>query len=101
MLTVYIGAPLQLAGVMNIDGAPGDFTNWSLTANLYDAAAELISPLTVTWIDASKGLVTISAPSTSAWAACKARIDCRLVTPTGDIVLGPPMFLRIAQSPMS
>lgn len=102
MLTAYIGATFQLAGVMQQDGAPGDFTNWSLSASMHDAAGtSLISSLTVTWVDAAKGLLTLSADSTDQWPACKARIDCRLVSPAGDIVMGPPAYLRIAQSPLS
>lgn len=102
MLTVYIGATFQLIGGLQKDGLPDDFTDWSLTANLYDSAGiTLISTLTVTWLDITKGLLALSAPATSAWPATKARIDCRLVTPETEVILGPPTYLRIAQSPMS
>lgn len=102
MLTAFIGATFQLAGALQKDGSPADFSNWALTANLYDAAgASLISPLSVTWLDQTTGAFMLTAASTSSWPASKARIDFRLVTPTGDVVLGPPVFLRIAQSPMS
>lgn len=102
MLTQYIGATFQLAGILQSDGATYDFTGWTITASLWDAAgANQISPLTAVWIDQTKGILTISAPSTASWPACKARIDCRLVSPTGDVVLGPPAYLRIAQSPLS
>ncbi|WP_430230450.1 hypothetical protein [Paraburkholderia tropica] len=102
MLTVYIGSTFQLVGGLQKDGAPGDFTGWTLTANLYDSAGvTLISPLSVTWLDVTQGLLTLSAPSTSEWPATKARIDCRLETPEGEVILGPPSYLRIAQSPMS
>lgn len=102
MLTIYIGATFQLTGTLQKDGAPADFTGWSLTASLYDSAANvLISSLIVTWLDQTVGLLTLTAQSTAAWPATKARIDMRLVTPQGNIVLGPPAFLRIAQSPLS
>lgn len=102
MLTIYIGATFQLAGSLQKDGAPADFTNWSLTATLYDSAGNAqISPLSVTWLDQTVGLFNLTAASTAAWPATKARIDMRLVTPQGNIVLGPPAFLRIAQSPLS
>lgn len=102
MLTAFIGATFQLAGSLQKDGVPGDFTNWVLTATLYDAAGNAsISPLTVTWLDPTIGAFMLTVASTSAWSAGKARIDFRLVTPTGDVVLGPPAYLRIAQSPMS
>ncbi|MBN9093917.1 hypothetical protein [Pandoraea pnomenusa] len=102
MLTIYIGSTFNLAGTLQKDGAPGDFTGWGMSANLYDATGStLIAALTVTWIDQTKGLLTLSAPDTSTWAAQKARIDTRIVSPTGDVVLGPPAFLRIAQSPLS
>lgn len=102
MLTIYIGAAFNLAGSLQQDGAPADFTGWSISANLYDAAGNaLISPLTVRWVDQTKGLLTFTVASTANWTPQKARIDCRLVTPTGDIILGPPAYLRIAQSPLS
>lgn len=102
MLTVYIGATFQLIGGLQKDGAPDDFSGWSLSASLFDAAGvNLIAPLTVTWLDQTQGLFTFSAPSTDAWPAGKARIDCKLVTPFDEIILGPPTFLRIAQSPLS
>ncbi|CAM2155378.1 conserved hypothetical protein [Paraburkholderia tropica] len=102
MLTIYIGATFQLTGGVQQDGAPADFSGWTLTANLYDSAGvTLIAPLSVTWIDITQGLLTLSAPDTSDWPATKARIDCRLVTPDGEVILGPPSYLRIAQSPMS
>jgi hypothetical protein len=102
MLTVYIGATFNLVGGLQQDGAPADFSGWSFTANLYDQTGKtLISPLSVLWVDITKGLLTLSAASTENWAACKARIDCKLVTPQGEVVLGPPTYLRIAQSPLS
>lgn len=102
MLTVYIGATFQLIGALQKDGVPADFTGWDLTAALYDnAGVTLISPLIVTWVDITQGAITLAAASTDAWPACKARIECRLITPEGEVVLGPPTYLRIAQSPMS
>jgi hypothetical protein len=102
MLTVFIGATFQLVGNLNMDGATADFTGWTLTANLYDSAgANEISPLSVIWEDSTQGLFTLTAQSTSNWPATKARIDFRLVSPAGDVILGPPAYLRIAQSPMS
>lgn len=101
MLTIYIGATFQLVGALQQDGAAADFTGWSLTANLYDqSGSALIAPLTVAWADQTKGLFILSAPSTSAWPAGKARIDSKLVTPVGDVIKGPPTYLRIAQSPV-
>lgn len=101
MLTIFIGSTFQLAGILNKDGSSSDFTGWTLTANLYDATgAILISQLSVVWTDPTQGLFMLTAPSTSSWTASKARIDVRLVSPTGDVVLGPPAYLRIAQSPM-
>lgn len=102
MLTVYIGSTFQLVGSLQKDGVPGDFTGYTLTSNLYDySGSNLISALTITWLDITKGLLTISAPNTSNWSASKARIDLRLVTPANEVVLGPPTYLRIAQSPLS
>lgn len=102
MLTAYIGSTFQLVGNLQRDGLPSDFTGWSLTANLYDAPGTvLIAALLVSMLDPTTGLLSISAADTSSWAAGKARIDVKLVTPTGDVVLGPPTYLRIAQSPLS
>lgn len=102
MLTVYIGSTFQLVGGLQKDGVVSDFTGWTLTANLYDQqGVNLISALNVVWLDITSGLLQILATSTENWPAGKARIDSRLVTPTGDIVLGPPTYLRIAQSPLS
>lgn len=102
MLTVYIGSTFQLAGALQKDGASSDFTNWAFSASLYDAAGNtLIAPLIVTWLDPTTGLFSLTAGSTSAWPATKARIDMRLVSPQGNIILGPPAYLRIAQSPLS
>jgi len=102
VLTVYIGSTFNLIGALQKDGAPADFTGWSLSANLFDQAGVTeIAPLTVAWLDQTQGLLTISAPSTASWPAGKARVDCKAVTPLGDVILGPPTYLRIAQSPMS
>lgn len=102
MLTVYIGSTFQLVGSLQKDGSTADFTGWSLDANLYDQqGVTLISNLNVTWLDQTMGLLTISAVTTSNWQAGKARIDSRVITPSGDVILGPPTYLRIAQSPLS
>lgn len=102
MLTVYIGATFSLGGALQADGVPADFTGWTLTAKLFDqTGTTLISALNSTWIDATTGLLTLTAPATDGWPAGKARIDLALVTPAGDVVLGPPTYLRIAQSPLS
>lgn len=102
MLTVYIGATFLLGGQLQLDGAPADFTGWNVQATLSDSTGtDQIAQLTVAWLDQKKGLLTLGAPSTSGWPASKARIDFKLTTPAGDVVLGPPAFLRIAQSPLS
>lgn len=102
MLTVYIGATFNLSGVLQRDGLPSDFTGWGVTANLSDqAGVNVIAPLVVTMIDPSNGLLSIGVADTSSWPACKARIDMKLTTPAGDIILGPPTYVRIAQSPLS
>lgn len=102
MLSVYIGATFQLTGGLQQDGAPGDFTGWGLVANLYDyAGVNQISPLTVTFLDVTTGLLTMTAPSTASWPAGKARIDVQLTTPAGEVILGPPTYIRILQSPLS
>ncbi|WP_321944506.1 hypothetical protein [Burkholderia cenocepacia] len=102
MLTVYAGATFRVAGSLQKDGVPSDFSGSTLFAALYDATGTTsISPLTVTWLDITKGLLEIVASSTDGWKPQKARIDCRLTLPTGDIVLGPPIYIRIAQSPLS
>jgi len=102
MITVYIGAVFQLAGSLQQDGAPADFSGWAFVANLYDQSGDtLIAPLIVTWLDPTTGLFTLSAADTSGWSAGKARIDIKLTTQAGDTVLGPPAYLRIAQSPLS
>ena len=89
-------------GALQKDGAPGDFFGWGFSASLFDnSGSTLISVLSVVWLDQTKGLFTLRASSTAGWPACKARIDCRLTTPTGDVVLGPPTYLRIAQSPVT
>ncbi|WP_241023337.1 hypothetical protein [Paraburkholderia sp. Ac-20340] len=103
MLTSYIGATFQLIGGLQKDGAEGDFTGYALTANLYDGTGtNLISALVVNWLDVTKGLLTLTSPSdTSQWPACKARIDCKLIAPAGEIILGPPVYVRLEQSPLS
>jgi hypothetical protein len=102
MLTVYIGAAFKLVGGLQKDGKPADFTGWSFAANLYDQnGTSEIAALNVGWVDQTQGLLTISAASTQSWPPGKARIDCKAVTPLGEVVLGPPTYLRIAQSPLS
>lgn len=102
MLIAYIGATFLLGGQLQKDGAPSDFTGWNVQATLSDATGtNQIAQLSVTWLDQTKGLLTLGAPSTSGWPASKARIDFKLTTPAGDVVLGPPAYLRIAQSPLS
>ena len=102
MLTVYIGETFKLAGTLQQNGAPADFTGWTFSANLYDrTGGTLIAPLTVTWVDQTQGLLAMTAPSTSTWPAGKARIDSKLTDPDGNIILGPPCYVRIEQSPVS
>jgi hypothetical protein len=102
MLNVYIGSTFQLAGSLQQDGAVADFTGWSLSASLYDANGDtLITPLSVGWTSITQGLLTVSATSTSNWPAGKAQIAVQLVSPAGEVILGPPTYIRILQSPLS
>ncbi|MBU9440008.1 hypothetical protein DN523_10210 [Burkholderia multivorans] len=102
MLTVYIGSTFKLVGGLQKDGAPADFSGSTLTAVLFDSAGKKqIAALDVEWLDVTKGLLTLTADSTAGWTPQKARIDVRLTLSTGDVVLGPPVYIRIEQSPLS
>lgn len=102
MLTIYIGAVFNLMGGLQSDGSPSDFTGWTILANLYNQnGSVLISPITVTWIDITQGLLSFNIADTSGFAPQKARIDLKLTTPMGETVLGPPTYLRLAQSPIA
>lgn len=102
MITVYAGAPLQLIGSLQQNGVPDDFSLYgALTANLYDqSGVTLITALTVAWIDVTTGQLQITASNTSAWPAGKLRIDCKLISPSGAPIFGPPTYIRVAQSPL-
>lgn len=101
MINIYKGSTFQVAGSLQQDGKEADFTGWTLTANLYDSTGTiLISQIDVNWIDIKKGIITLSSPSTSTWVLGKARIDVKLVTPLNEIILGPPTYVRILQSPL-
>lgn len=99
MLTIHIGEAFQLAGALQRDATTSDFTHWQVRATLSGVAgAQLIAELTVTWIEPSRGLFKLTAPSTVGWPAGKARIDFRVTTPAGEVIMGPPAYLRIDQS---
>jgi hypothetical protein len=60
----------------------------------------LYGALTITEVDFTQGLATFSYPDTSQWPVGKARIDFRLYIPSGENVLSPPDWFRIAESPL-
>jgi len=102
MLTVYRSATFQLSGGLQFDGVPYDFTGWGLLANVYNTnGTVLIANLTVNWIDQTKGLLTLSYPDTSAWPVGKARIDVQATAANGEIILSPPEYFRIGESPIT
>lgn len=101
MYTHYRGSTFQFIGQMQDDGVPYDLTNCTLQANVYDPSGiTLYGALTVAMVDATQGTATFSYPDTSLWPVGKARIDFRFYNATGENILSPPDWFRIAESPM-
>jgi hypothetical protein len=101
MINFIRGSTFSLIGYFQLDGAAADFTGWSLSASLYNHnGTVLIAALNSTWIDPTNGSISVSFGDTSNWAVGKARIDCKVVDPQGNIVFAPPAFIRIGESPI-
>lgn len=96
------GSTFQFAGSFQLDGAPYDLTGWTPSAAIHDATGEvLISNLTASWIDATQGVLQLTAPSTSNWPPGKARIDVSIQAPSGSIYRSTPDYFRILDTPLS
>lgn len=101
MIDFIRGSTFNLAGYFQLNGAPADFTGWALSASLYNAnGTTLIANLSCTWLNPLLGSITVSYGDTSAWPVGKARIDTKVVDPQGNVVFGPPAFIRIGESPL-
>jgi hypothetical protein len=104
MIDFIRGGTFNLVGYFQLDGAtpaPPGFTGWSLSASLYNAnGTVLIANLSCTWIDPVAGSISVSYGDTSAWPVGKARIDTKVNDPQGNIVFGPPAYIRIGESPL-
>jgi len=101
MYTHFRGTTFQFIGQMQDDGVPVDLTNYTLQANVYDPSGmTLYGKMTITPVDLTNGLITLSYPDTSQWPVGKARIDFTLFFPNGEFTASPPDWFRIAQSPM-
>jgi hypothetical protein len=101
MIDFIRGSTFNLTGYFQLDGAAADFTNWSMSAALYNHnGTALIANLNCAFLDQTTGLISISAPDTSAWTVGKARIDCKVIDPMGNITFSPPAYIRIGESPL-
>lgn len=95
------GTTFRVAGSFQLDGASTDMTNWAVNAAIHDAAGEtLIANLTATFLDAANGVVQLTAGSTSAWPAGKARIDVAVRDPQGNQYVSTPDYFRIIDTPL-
>lgn len=102
MYTHFRGSTFQFIGQLQDDGVVQDLTNCTLQASVFDPlGVTLYGALTITPINLQQGTVTISYPDTSLWPVGKARIDFRLYLPTGENVLSPPDWFRVAESPLA
>lgn len=101
MIDFIRGGTFNLTGYFQLNGAPADFTGWALSASLYNATGTtLIANLNCTWVNPLTGAINVSYGDTSAWPVGKARIDTKVTDPQGNIVFGPPSFIRIGESPL-
>jgi hypothetical protein len=95
------GSTFQVMGNFQLDGAPVDMTNWSVTAQIHDATGvNLISALTPTWLDPTTGLLQLAAGNTSNWPVGKARIDVSARDPSGNQYVSMADFFRIIDTPL-
>ncbi|MFP3638102.1 hypothetical protein [Paraburkholderia sp. SIMBA_054] len=95
------GSTFQVVGQFQLEGAPVDMTNWSVTAQIHDATGvTLISTLTPTWIDQTTGTLQLSAGDTSNWPVGKARIDAAARDPSANQYVSLADFFRIIDTPL-
>jgi hypothetical protein len=101
MLTIFKGATFQTLGAVQIDGVPQDCTSWTIDAGVYNLQGTTqYSDLPITWINQGQGLFSLGPVDTSDWPAGKARIDMRVDTGT-EVLLSPPEYIRVQESPLS
>ncbi|MHA6262481.1 hypothetical protein ACXYMO_04705 [Arenibacterium sp. CAU 1754] len=71
-----------------VNGVPqSDFTGWTATSQLRQKNGNLVADLSVTWLDASAGLVKVEhAGSTDNWPLGDIDMDIQFTAPGGEIV---------------
>lgn len=67
-----------------------DLTGWQPSSHVRDSMGQIIAVLDAVWLDASQALLSVSAAgSTADWKLGRARMDVRLISPSGDTVYTP------------
>lgn len=97
----------QAGGTAGINKNQPDFSQWAVSAALYDQAGEkLIETIAVSnnstpALPSSNGLflLTASASQTASWPIGKAQLILQVTTDTGTVLRTDPVWLRIQASP--
>jgi hypothetical protein len=116
----YAGSTFNYAGTLQLSGAtPGgssgvnsnqpDFSQWAVSAGLYDQAGEnLIGAISVVnnsipTLPSSNGLFLLNAPSTETvtWPIGKAQLIMQVITNTGTVINSDPVWMRIQANPIA
>ena len=114
----YVGTTFNYAGTLQLIGPTGggtaginknqpDFSQWAVSAALYDQAGDtLIETIAVAnnsipALPSSNGLflLTASASQTASWPIGKAQLILQVTTDTGTVLRTDPVWLRIQASP--
>lgn len=94
------GQDFAYAGQILNDGAVMDFTGWGITVQLRTALTrELVQDLTAVFVDASTGLVSLSATATQSaiWPLELLVMDVRLQSPAGQVTLSNTEAINVVE----
>jgi len=97
------------SGTSGVNGNQPDFSQWALTASLYDQTGDTqIYSFTVlnqsnTAVPNTNGLYTVTAPSgdTAQWPIGKAQFILLATAPDGSVIPSDPVWYRITASPLT
>lgn len=95
-------------GTSGTNASQPDFSQWSISAALYDATGEsLIYQFQVTnqsntALADTNGLYTVTAPAgdTAQWPIGKAQFCVKAVAADGSVIYGEPQWYRVVKNPM-
>lgn len=85
--THKIGATLELAGHLTLDGAAQDMSGWSAAAQMRGPAG--LVDLAVVWLNAGVGQLLLGAAASdqASWQPGRYAVDVRLTSPDGVVLI--------------